>query len=379
MRVLELVYSWPPETFIARHAGALAEHTSVDLILSARGSGSSASIQETSPSGYRVYSYPNFDHMGRLEKLRALVTNKAWLSRPTSWSWRDSTILGFFKRLQPDLVHFHVSSLAVLMAKYPIELGIPFTLSIRGSDIQVMPLACPDYVTKLCEVVSSSHGIHTVVNTFADELNRLCQSDFCCTTIFTCVPIPSRRHVVQDSAKVKFVSVGRLHWCKGYNDLIRAFAYLPKHYTLDLIGEGPERTFLQYLIHNLNLEDRVRLHGKMAYDEFQDLLYSATAYVQSSIAEGFSNALAEAMALGMPVFATPAGGTTEVISNGLNGLIITMANPQQMAKELKEAENTDRLRELGQEARLTAEGKFQSKIHATKFETFFQRAAKNTI
>lgn len=380
MHVLEVTYSWPAETFIVRHAEAIASQTPIDLTLGARSpiEPNSASIQAVTAIGYRVRSLPNFDHLSLPHKLVLLLRalNTRHINHRSTV--RERVLLSHIERLQPDLIHFHTSSLAVIMAKYANLLGIPYTMSIRGSDIQVNPLTQGEYTEKLCKAAQDASGIHTVIDAFNNQLNMLC-GDTPSTTIRTCVPIPEKHpcdYVRPNS--IRLISVGRLHWRKAYPDLIRAVAHLPPNYSLDIIGDGSDREHLLYLIDQLDLKDRVRLSGSMPYESFQKQLYAATAYVQSSIAEGFSNALAEAMALGMPVFATPVGGTLEVIEDYRNGIILPTGDPSSMAAKLEMAQDSALMERLGREARLTAQQAFSAERHAKEFEKFYSSIVTKT-
>lgn len=105
------------------------------------------------------------------------------------------------------------------------------------------------------------------------------------------------------SGKV-FVTVGRLTYQKGYWHLIKAFSMLSTDSNAKLIimGTGENQSKIQGLIKQLNLEEKVLLAGYQK-NPFKYISRSY-AYVQSSLFEGFPNAMSEAMACGCPVIAT---------------------------------------------------------------------------
>ena len=78
------------------------------------------------------------------------------------------------------------------------------------------------------------------------------------------------------------------------------------------------------MINNLGLQGKVRLPGSCK-DVWQKLL-PAKAFLLSSDAEGMSNALIEAMCLGLPVVSTKVSGSTDLIDNGVNGLLIDVGD-----------------------------------------------------
>lgn len=119
----------------------------------------------------------------------------------------------------------------------------------------------------------------------------------------------------------RWVSVGNLHWRKGYDWLLEAFARhltVEPEATLDLWGEGAERARLETIVAELGLGERVRLRGFVKNPHAE--LRSADVFVSSSRYEGFANVIVEAMALGLPVLATDCpGANREVIRDGKNG------------------------------------------------------------
>lgn len=127
----------------------------------------------------------------------------------------------------------------------------------------------------------------------------------------------------------RIVSVGRLDANKNHEMIIRAFAkILEKHpeYTLSIYGEGELREYLQKLILVLKLEEKVFLPGIIP--DVAEKIEKASLFLLTSYSEGVSNALIEALALGLPVIATdvPSGGTVELIEHGKSGLIIPVGN-----------------------------------------------------
>ncbi len=119
------------------------------------------------------------------------------------------------------------------------------------------------------------------------------------------------------------VSVGRLTGVKNFALLIEAFKSSAYQGKLLIIGEGPERARLKQKIRDLNLGERVVLTGYL--ENPFPLIRGADFFVSPSNAEGFPNALVEAMALGAPVISTNCpSGPAEILANtdreSINGL-----------------------------------------------------------
>lgn len=152
----------------------------------------------------------------------------------------------------------------------------------------------------------------------------------------------------------RIVSVGRMDANKNHEMMIRAFAALAKRYpayTLTIYGEGELRGHLEALAAELGVADRVFLPGVIP--DVARQTRRAALFLLTSYSEGVSNALIEALASGLPVIATdvPSGGTVELITDGMNGLIIPAGNgkalEQAMDRVLGDPDYGDR---LGREA-----------------------------
>ncbi|MDE7341910.1 MAG: glycosyltransferase [Lachnospiraceae bacterium] len=152
----------------------------------------------------------------------------------------------------------------------------------------------------------------------------------------------------------RIVSVGRLDANKNHEMMIRAFAALADRYpeyTLTIYGEGELREALQKLICSFGLENRIFLPGVIP--DVADQIEKAALFLLTSYSEGISNALIEAMALGLPVIATdvPSGGTQELIRHGVNGLVIPAGDEKALEKALDKLLSDKELAErLGMEA-----------------------------
>ena len=129
-----------------------------------------------------------------------------------------------------------------------------------------------------------------------------------------------RRHTV--------VGVGRLLEQKNFPLLIRAFARLPEQfsdYTLEIYGGGRLEERLQKQIDELGFSDRIRLMG--VKKSVMHYIADAALYVMSSDYEGFPNALAEAMASGIPVISTDfATGVARDLIKKENGMVVPVGD-----------------------------------------------------
>lgn len=125
-----------------------------------------------------------------------------------------------------------------------------------------------------------------------------------------------------DKSKFNLVSVGRLTKQKGYDKLISCVPELIRgnaNIRLYIIGEGEERNSLQKLIAELKIEEYVVLTGFLEnpYAVMNDM----DLFVCSSVAEGFSLVIAEAMIVGLPVVSMECSGPSELLGYGKYGIL----------------------------------------------------------
>ena len=139
----------------------------------------------------------------------------------------------------------------------------------------------------------------------------------------------------EEHPQKKIVSIGRLEPQKNQKLLIRAFgSFVKTHcdYVLEIFGEGRLRCALEKLINDLGLKDKVFLKGNVS--DVHEQIKDAEFFVLSSNYEGLSNALMEAMAMGLPVISTDYDGSEEYIKDGFNGLLTKKGNEQALVNAM---------------------------------------------
>ncbi len=151
------------------------------------------------------------------------------------------------------------------------------------------------------------------------------------------------------------LTVGRLSKEKGHSDLLRALALMraagePK---LDLLlaGDGPERSALEALCAELNLQDSVHFLGFQV--NVRPLYGIADLFVLPSHSEGSPNVLLEAIDAGVPIIATAVGGIPEIVENEVSALLVDQQNETALASAIRRMLGDEALRErLRSSARL---------------------------
>ena len=130
-------------------------------------------------------------------------------------------------------------------------------------------------------------------------------------------------------------TVGRLQPVKDQERLIRAFgrvrAVVPEA-VLMVVGDGTLRPQLEQLVEDLALRESVRLLGDRS--DVPQLLAGMELFALSSLSEGYSVALIEACAAGLPIVATDVGGNHEIVRSGVNGKLVAAGDTSALADAL---------------------------------------------
>jgi glycosyltransferase involved in cell wall biosynthesis len=161
--------------------------------------------------------------------------------------------------------------------------------------------------------------------------------------------------------------VARLEYQKGIDVLLLGWRRMistssewriPLMPKLRLIGDGALRPQFERMAAELNIRDSVEFLGLRS--DILDLLQQSWGFVLPSRNEGMSNALLEAMACGLPCIATRVSGSEDIITDGLNGILVESEQPVQMADALRcLIEDTELAQRLGREARVTVVREYQ--------------------
>jgi glycosyltransferase involved in cell wall biosynthesis len=148
-----------------------------------------------------------------------------------------------------------------------------------------------------------------------------------------------------------FVTVAYLIPDKGIDVLLRAFARARVGGArLRIVGDGPVMPDLQVLARELGLGGRVLFVGLR--NDVPDQLRQADVFVHPTFRDGLPNAPAEAMACGLPVIASRAGGVPELVEDGASGLLVPPGDVDALAAAIERLAGDGALRAaLGESAR----------------------------
>ena len=152
--------------------------------------------------------------------------------------------------------------------------------------------------------------------------------------------------IIREDREAKhIVTVGRFVPQKDYKTIIRSIAYLKdlrQDFVMDIIGYGIEEENIRGWIKEYGVEDYINIHIRP--DNVQDIVRDADIYLSTSLFEGTSNSIMEALNWSLPVVATNVGDNDHLVIDGVNGTLHSIADAEGMAKSLAVLLNSVELR-----------------------------------
>lgn len=166
--------------------------------------------------------------------------------------------------------------------------------------------------------------------------------------------------------------VASLNTIKDHQTLIQAFKLIRSKTpdsALLIVGDGPERKRLEQLS-----GPGIRFLGNR--EDVPELMKAFDVFVLSSINEGISNTILEAMATGLPVVASRVGGNPELVVDNITGRLFTAGDSDELAaKILGYASSTDLRMAHGSQGRINAVKHFSIQAMVEQYETIWRRVA----
>jgi len=206
-------------------------------------------------------------------------------------------------------------------------LRIPYSVKARGADIHHWGRH-PATATAVWAAADEAAGLLAVSGAMKADMAALGIDPAKIRVHYTGVDLD--RFALADRASAKaekglagqvIATLGALIPRKGQALVIEALAGLPEA-TLLLIGDGPDRASLSALAQRLDIGARVRFLGSVPHAELPGWLAASDVMALPSASEGLANAWVEALACGVPLVVSEAGGARELIDRPEAGRIV---------------------------------------------------------
>ncbi|MBR5901323.1 glycosyltransferase family 4 protein [bacterium] len=244
----------------------------------------------------------------------------------------------YFRENSFDIIHTHSSKAGILgrLAAADAQTSAKIVHTIHGLAFDEFQSALKNklYIAAEKKAAKVSDAIITVCDAMRDqalqagigrkELYHTVRSGSDLTAFQNAKNLRSESRqklgVAQD--ELLFVAVTRLFPRKGAPEIIRS---LPKRAKLLLVGGGPLQEELQSYAEK-ELKGRVIFYGQAAPEEIPALISAGDALVHASWREGLARVLIQALAEGIPVISSRAGGAAEAVSDGVNGFLFPIGD-----------------------------------------------------
>lgn len=262
-----------------------------------------------------VHSYPLFDY-------------------PPYETALASTLVDVIKNNQLDLLHVHYAiphASAAYMAKKILEqhnIQIPVITTLHGTDITLVGRD-KTFAPVVAFSINESDAITAVSQNLKDETFKIFTIkkeieviyNFVDVSRFSRKPIDAFKRVIAPNGERLLLHASNFRRVKRVQDVVKIFAEVKKEIPSKLlfVGDGPERPVAEDLARELGVFEDIRFVGKQ--EQMEDILAIADLFLLTSEYESFGLAALEAMAAGVPVVSTNAGGLREINIHGDTGYL----------------------------------------------------------
>jgi L-malate glycosyltransferase len=283
-----------------------------------------------------------------------------------------STMVDVIKNNHLQLLHVHYAiphASAAYMAKKILEqegLDIPVITTLHGTDITLVGRD-KTYAPVVAFSINQSDAITAVSKNLRDETYRSFNikkpieviHNFVDVERFSRKPLDAFRKVIAPNGERILLHASNFRKIKRIQDVVKIFHEVNKQVPskLLLVGDGPERPTAEDLSRCLGIYESISFVGKQ--EQMEDILAIGDLFLLTSEYESFGLAALEAMAAGVPVVSTNAGGLPEVIVEGVTGYMGDVGDVKMMSQQaisiLKDDENLQQFKEA-------------AALHAKKFD-----------
>lgn len=258
----------------------------------------------------------------------------------------SSTMVDVIKNNNIDLLHVHYAiphASAAYMAKKILEKEgkkIPVITTLHGTDITLVGRD-KMYAPVVTFSINESDAITAVSNNLREETFRHFKITKEIEVIFNFVdvsrfqrkPIDAFKKVIAPKGERVLMHASNFRKIKRVQDILKIFVAVNSKIPSKLlfVGDGPDRSTAEDLARDLGVHDEVRFVGKQ--EQMEDILAIADLFLLTSEYESFGLAALEAMAAGVPVVSTNAGGLGEINIDGVTGYMSDVGDVESMSKQ----------------------------------------------
>lgn len=298
----------------------------------------------------------------------------------------SSTMVDVIVNNHIDLLHVHYAiphaSAAYLAKKILEKQGkkIPVITTLHGTDITLVGRD-KTFAPVVTFSINESDAITAVSQNLRDETFKHFKiekeieviQNFVDVNRFQKKPIDAFRRVIAPDGEKIILHASNFRKIKRVGDVVRIFAEVTKQVPskLLLVGDGPERPAVESLCRDLGLFDEMRFVGKQ--EQIEEILAIADLFLLTSDYESFGLAALEAMAAGVPVISTNAGGLPEINIDGQTGYLGDVGDIKTMSERAIQLLSNDELLKEFRKNAVTQALNFDIQNIVPRYEALYNR------
>ena len=275
-------------------------------------------------------------------------------------------------------LHFGFATQALEKELIAASIDAKMAVSFRGFDINVYPTKHPNCYALLWQRVDKVHSISNYLLQKAYNLGLQKETESKIITPAVNIEKLESLNNVKLKDTLQIVTIARLHWIKGTDLAIDTMKILKEkgiNFTYHIVGNGSKEYIerFKYQVYEFGLTECVFFEGELSHGETLQFLNTCDIYLQTSINEGFCNALLEAQSLGKLCITTDVGGIFENIENNKTGWLVDSMNAPKLALKILEVQNLTEQRKnnIKKQAMFRVRNIFDLKMQQLKFKTFY--------
>lgn len=306
----------------------------------------------------------------RLEKLDQISFLNRWANL-----FLNSKIL----RYELDWLHFGFLTLALRRENVARAIGAKMAVSLRGYDINTVPLKDKNIYKSLWNKIDKVHSISKYLIIKANLLNQNHQKPY--KIIYPAIDLETFKYIgdrnhFSKKRMINILTVARLNWIKGLESTVEAMGILNLksidfHYFI--IGSGEDKERILFACDSLGILSKVTIYEDIHHNNVYTHYSNSDLYIQYSHEEGYCNSVLEAQATGIPCIVSNSSGLKENIINDETGWVVQKNKPTLLAGKIEEIleMNQKEILKIKSNARHRIESKFNLDYQAGLFDRFY--------
>jgi colanic acid/amylovoran biosynthesis glycosyltransferase len=329
-----------------------------------------------------------FDDINIIAKAPMHFWRRFWCRKMRNRPWEIShaeldKLLRVLTEHDAQVLHIFFGHIAVHLLPLVRAWRQPSIVSFHGADVLV-DMEKPAYRKKTKEVLDAVRRVFVRSESLRRAVVDLGCAENKIDIVRTGIPLgefPFQDRKFPADGEWRFVQACRLVEKKGLATTLHAFTHFLTKYPnakLTIAGEGPMVRELQELTRKLRIDTRVALPGFVSQEKLREIFYRSHIFLHPSETgwdgnqEGIPNSMLEAMASGLPVFATNHGGIPEAIENGVSGILVQERDHRALALALlATVQDRDLLSRLARNGANVVRNKFDQQKQARRLEEIY--------